>query len=157
MIIASPSACSSHPWVPVISTSPNQLSVFACHCIHGYGSPRYLLRLQREKIIKKFEDVRAKYASFSGQRPASEEETVVFSGRMKGWKSGIDANYRKCQEPLQPRQLCWWKLANEFLGGLISKYISHCLELSNIYLDNFKDTWVHLFPDYTRSGTEILQ
>ena len=50
MIIASLSACSSHPRVPVISTSPNQLSVFACHCIHGYGSPRYLLRLQREKI-----------------------------------------------------------------------------------------------------------
>jgi len=88
MIIASLSACSSHPRVPVISTSPNQLSVFACHCIHGYGSPRYLLRLQREKIKKKFEDVCAKYASFSGQRPAAEEEMIVIQWedeRMQEW------------------------------------------------------------------------
>ena len=133
MIIASLSARSSHPWVPVISTSPNQLSVFACHCIHGYGSPRYLLRLQREKIKKEVWGCLCKICLlFWTQACCRGGDGSDSAG---GWRDGRVELMRitgSVRSPLQPPQLCWWKLANEFLGGLISKNISHCLELSNI-------------------------
>lgn len=76
MITVSPSACSSHPRVPVISTSWNQFSVLACQHICGYGSPLYLLKLQRKKRKSKFKYICAKHASFSRQRLASEEAMV---------------------------------------------------------------------------------
>lgn len=66
--------CVSRPRVPVISTSPRQFSAFTCHRIHGYGSPCYSLKLQRDEIRRKSEHPCAKYVSPSGQRLNPEEE-----------------------------------------------------------------------------------
>lgn len=87
MITDSKSACSSHPRVPVISASLSWFSAFGCHRIHGYGSPCYLLKLERDKIKRKLEHLCAKYASFSGQVLASQEETVVI--RWEKWTGTV--------------------------------------------------------------------
>ena len=121
MITVSPSACSSHPRVPVISTSWNQFSVLACQHICGYGSPLYLLKLQRKKRKSKFKYICAKHASFSRQRLASEEAMVSIQREIWWnwcWQQKVSGTLHNCH------QLCWWMLASDFHWGVISKEVS---------------------------------
>lgn len=108
------------------------VSAFACHGIHGYGSPCHLLKLQRDQRKRKAIFVQNVLLfldkGFIQKRRLGIRWQIIGKGQCHGsW-------LRRVSDPHNRLELCWTMLANDFLWGLTSKGASHCSELSNMYM-----------------------